>query len=312
MGPPIIDSKSEHVDEAAIKRLGVHIQAQLEALASEALAPGLYLVATPIGNLADISVRALDVLMRADIVYAEDTRTSRVLLQKYGIKTALKSYHEHSAERVRDTILKSLSDGMRVALISDAGTPLVSDPGFKLVRNAVSDGHQVFSLPGASASLAALTVAGLPTDCFLFLGFLPNKSGERRSRLEAIKNLSATLLFFEVPTRLEPMLSDLLEVLGARDVVIARELTKRHEEVRRGELDKFSELLEGMTLKGECVVVVGPAVGREVSDEEIIASLGEVLKHESLRDAAKRVASAFGVQKTRVYELGLAIKDAKR
>ena len=292
----------------AVERLGHHIRAELDRLEGELLSCGLYLVATPIGHLGDITVRALRLLMRADVIYAEDTRRARVLLSHYGITAKLHSYHEHNAERERGRILRRLGDGQRVALISDAGTPLVSDPGYKLVRAVISEGFEVFSLPGASASLAALSVAGLPTDCFMFAGFLSGKSGERRSRIKTLSRVPATLLFYESPSRLGATLADLADVLGARPAAVARELTKRYEEVLRGSLDELARAIIDQAIKGECVIVVGPPQVTDVSDKEIITELEVRLCSESLRDAAKSVARDLGVSKARVYDLGLTLK----
>src|SRR5262245_20113934 len=197
------------------------------------LLPGLYLVATPIGNLADISLRALAVLSRADLIAAEDTRHSRKLLSHFGIKGGLIPYHEHNAAKERPRLLARIKAGFSVALISDAGTPLISDPGYKLVREAREAGLHVTSVPGTSASLAALTSSGLPTDAFLFAGFLPVKSGPRRKRLEELKGAPATLIFYESASRLGASLADMVLVFGGREAAVAKELTKLHESVAR-------------------------------------------------------------------------------
>ena len=275
--------------------------------------PGLYLVATPIGNLADITLRALAVLSRADVIYAEDTRHSLRLLAHYGIShvIALKSYHEHNAARRRPVIIAALERGERVALISDAGMPLVSDPGFKLVREVVEAGHPVFCIPGPSACLAALSSSGLPTDAFLFSGFLPSKAGARQARLRALKPVEATLIFYEAPSRVGALIGELREVFGERRAVVARELTKLHEEVMRGSLDELMRRLEGVSLKGECVVLVGPPASRHIRDEDIIARLTSCLQDMSLRDGAREVAFELDVAKSRVYELGLKLKNKK-
>jgi 16S rRNA (cytidine1402-2'-O)-methyltransferase len=272
------------------------------------LAPGLYVVATPIGNLADISLRALAVLARADLIAAEDTRHSRKLLSHFGIRSELTPYHEHNAAKERPKLLARIKAGA-VALISDAGTPLVSDPGYKLVREALDDGLSVTSIPGASAVMAALTIAGLPTDAFLFGGFLPVKSGARRKRLEELKRTPATLLLFETGSRLAKSLGDMAEVLGPREATLAKELTKLHETVTRGTLDHLAASLGDAALKGEFVVVIAPpaAADAEASDEAVAAALEDALVQMSFRDAVREVADRFGLKRSRVYDLGLAL-----
>jgi len=284
-----------------LARIGDEMQRHLDA----ALAPGLYVVATPIGNLGDITLRALSVLARADMVLCEDTRHSRTLLSHYGIGTPARPYHEHNAARERPRVLADLQAGRRVALISDAGTPLISDPGWKLVRECLDAGHRVEALPGASATLAALAVAGLPTDAFFFAGFLPPKTAGRRARIAELAAVPATLVVFEAPSRVAETLADLAAVLGDRPAALARELTKLHEEVRRAPLASLAAQLEGETLKGEAVILVGPPGEANVSDTDIAARLESALQTMSLRDAAKVVAEALGVPKTRVYDLGL-------
>lgn len=285
------------------------VTADLERQLSEILAPGLYLVATPIGHLADISLRALSVLARADVIYCEDTRHSRTLVAHYGVGRPLKPYHEHNAEEQRPRIMAELAAGRRVALISDAGTPLVSDPGYKLVRDAIDAGHHVVAIPGASAVMAAICVAGLPTDRFLFAGFLPPRSGARKGRIAELAASPATLVFFEAPTRVAESLADLADVLGPRPAAVARELTKLHEDVRRGTLPDLAAAFAGAPPKGEIVVLVGPPLERVASDETIAGELSGVLDHMSLRDAAKTVAERLSVPKSRVYELGLKLKS---
>jgi 16S rRNA (cytidine1402-2'-O)-methyltransferase len=291
-------------------RLGLAARAadSLRALLADPLAPGLYLVATPIGNLADITLRALATLDRADVVYCEDTRHSRTLLTHFAISRPTRAYHEHNAERERPRVLAELAAGKSVALISDAGTPLISDPGYKLVREAVAAGHRVMSLPGASATLAALGAAGLPTDAFLFAGFLPPRAGARRARLGELKAVPATLVFFEAPTRLADSLADIAAVLGAREAAVARELTKLHEEVRRGAAVELSQWAAEAAPRGEMVILVSPPVAEEVADETIAARLEVLLADMSLRDAAKAVAEELGVPKSRAYDLGLALR----
>ena len=274
-----------------------HLDAELDS--------GLYVVSTPIGNLGDISLRAIAVLARADAVLCEDTRHSRTLLSHYGVGTPARPYHEHNAAKERPRVLADLTAGQRIALISDAGTPLVSDPGWKLVRDAIDAGHRVEALPGASATLTALAVGGLPTDAFLFAGFLPPKSVGRRARIAELSAVPATLVFFEAPSRVAEAVADLAAVLGPRPAALARELTKLHEEVRRAPLDQLAAELDGVAVKGEVVILVGPPQEAAVTDDAISARLVPALEEMSLRDAAKAVADALGVPKSRVYDLGL-------
>ena len=274
------------------------------------LPPGLYLVATPIGNLADVSLRALAVLARANIIAAEDTRHSRKLLSHFGVTGELTPYHEHNAARERPRLLARIGAGFSVALISDAGTPLISDPGYKLVRDALDAGLLVSSIPGPSAALAALTSSGLPTDTFLFAGFLPPKSGPRRARLEELKTVPATLVFFEASSRVAKSLADLASVLAQRDAVVAKELTKLHEGLTRGSLSELAaQFADADELKGEFVIVVAPPSAEDVSatDDVIVASLTAALQKESFRDAVRSVAEMLNVKRSRVYELGLAL-----
>ncbi|MBX9588898.1 MAG: 16S rRNA (cytidine(1402)-2'-O)-methyltransferase [Hyphomonadaceae bacterium] len=273
-----------------------------------ALPPGLYLVATPIGNLADITLRALAALARADVIYCEDTRHSRTLLAHYSIARPLRPYHEHNAERERPRILAELTAGGTVALISDAGTPLVSDPGYKLVRDCLSAGLPVTSLPGPSALLAAIGSAGLATDTFLFAGFLPARQGARRARLDELNTVPATLVFFEAPSRLAESLADVAAVLGARETAVARELTKLHEEIRRGTADALAQWAADHAPKGEMVILVGPPLAQAVTDDAIAARLEPLIDRMSLSEAAKAVADALGVAKGRAYDVGLALK----
>lgn len=282
----------------------------LADLMARPLQPALYLVATPIGNLADISLRALSILARADLIAAEDTRHSKKLLSHFALRRELTPYHEHNAEKERPRLLARLRAGQSVALISDAGTPLISDPGYKLVREALEAGLMAISIPGPSASLAALTSSGLPTDTFLFGGFLPPKSGSRRGRLEALKAVPATLILFESASRLGKSLADMADLLGSREAAVAKELTKLHETVTRGRLDRLAADFSGETLKGEFVVVVAPPAAdqSEPSDETIVEQLAKALKLESFRDAVRSVAEVLNVSRARVYELGLKLK----
>ncbi len=281
--------------------------------ATRQLEPGLYLVATPIGNLADLTLRARAVLAAADLVACEDTRTTARLLSAHGIDTQTTPYHDHNAPRARPALLRRLGEGARVALVSDAGTPLISDPGYKLVRAALDAGHRVVPVPGASAPVAALCASGLPTDRFYFHGFLPQKKQARRRAIEEIAGLGATCIFFESAKRLHATLADLAEILGERDAVIARELTKLYEEFRRGTLGHLRDGLaaEGPP-KGEVVLLVGPpAAGAEtVSDDEVDRLLREALKQGGTRDAARAVAERTRRPRKALYERAVALKDA--
>jgi 16S rRNA (cytidine1402-2'-O)-methyltransferase len=279
------------------------------ALDDAPLEPGLYVVATPIGNLRDITLRALDVLARADLVLAEDTRVAAKLLGAFGLSARLERYDEHGAERTRPRALQALAEGGRVALVSDAGTPLVSDPGYRLVREAAEAGHPVIPVPGASALLAGLSVAGLPTDRFLFAGFPPPKSAARQSFLAELAGLRATLIFFEGGSRLAESLADMAKVLGAeREAVVCRELTKLYETVARGPLHELATDPRFAAPKGEIVVLVGP--GREVqaSAADADAALAEALSRLKPADAAAEVAKALGLPRRDLYKRALALK----
>lgn len=274
------------------------------------LAPGLYIVATPIGNLGDMTERAIATLNGADVVACEDTRVTAVLLRRYGITTPMLSYHDHNADRVRPQLMERLAAGEAIALVSDAGTPLISDPGYKLVRDCAATGIATVPLPGASALLAALVVAALPTDQVLFAGFLPAKGTARRGTISTMKTLQATLVFYESPQRLAESLADLAAVLGDRPAAVCRELTKLHEEVRRGGLaDLAATYGAADTPKGEVVVVVGgaPADQAEVDDDAIDAALKDAMATMSVRDAAAAVATALGQPRRVVYAKALAL-----
>ncbi|MET0639795.1 MAG: 16S rRNA (cytidine(1402)-2'-O)-methyltransferase [Hyphomicrobium sp.] len=287
-------------------------QSVIAGLLTEPLAPGLYLVATPIGNLGDITLRALSVLARADVVYCEDTRHSAKLLHHYAISTRTRPFHDHNEERESERIIGELKSDKRVAIISDAGTPLLSDPGFKLVRAVAGEGIPVFAIPGASALLSALTVSGLPTDAFFFAGFLPPKQAARRSRLSELSQIPGTLVFYEAPHRVTVTISDMAQLLGGRRAAIARELTKLHEDIVRGSLAELVEATAGDDLKGEVAIVVGPEQAVPVSDDVLTARLADALEVMSLKDAAKALADELGVPKARVYGLGLKARDARR
>jgi 16S rRNA (cytidine1402-2'-O)-methyltransferase len=279
------------------------------ALSDAPLAPGLYLVATPIGNLRDITLRALDVLAAADLVLAEDTRVTGKLLAAYGVSKRLERYDEHAAARARPKVLAALAQGGRVALVSDAGTPLVSDPGYRLVVQALEAGAAVWPIPGASAALAALSVAGLPTDRFLFAGFPPPKSAARRTFLEGLGSVRATLILFEGASRLGASLADMAAVLGARPAAVARELTKLHETIARGDLASLAADPALAAPKGEVVIVVAPPPEEAASaPEDVDAALAEATRRLSPADAAREVAAATGLPRRELYRRALALK----
>jgi 16S rRNA (cytidine1402-2'-O)-methyltransferase len=280
---------------SVVREIGRHMAAPI--------APGLHIVATPIGALGDITLRALSTLARVDLVCCEDTRRSAPLLKHFGIDRPLRPYHEHNAEAERPRLLADLANGRRIALISDAGTPLISDPGYKLVRAALDAGHRVMAVPGPSAVTAALSCAGLPTACFLFAGFLPARQAARRTRIAELQTLDATLVLFETGPRLAEAIGDLRDVLGARAVVIARELTKFHEEVVRGDLQTLDAA--ALTTLGEHVILVAPPAARDVSDAEIAHALATLGPSATVRDAARHVADTLGVARSRVYTLAL-------
>ncbi len=280
------------------------------ALDDAPLAPGLYVVATPIGNLRDITLRALDVLNQADLVLAEDTRVSGKLLAAFGIKAKLERHDEHAAERVRPKVMAALADGQRVAIVSDAGTPLISDPGYRLVREAAAAGHAVHPIPGASAVLAGLSAAGLPTDRFLFVGFPPPKSAARRTFLEEFAGVRATLVFFEGGSRLADSLADMASVLGGeREAVVCRELTKLYETFYRGPLSTLAADPKLDAPKGEIVILVAPGRETEASAADADAALTEALARLKPADAAAEVAKALGLPRRDLYRRALELKQ---
>jgi len=272
-----------------------------------ALTGGLHVVATPIGNLRDITLRALDVLAAADLIACEDTRITRRLLDHYGIATPLTPYHEHNAAAARPKLLARLAEGAALALVSDAGTPLISDPGFKLVRAAREAGHPVTALPGPSAALAALATCGLPTDRFFFEGFLPAKGTQRRARITELRHLPATLVLFESGARVGACLADLAQGLGPRAAAICRELTKLHEEVRRGDLGELAAHYAGdAETRGELVILVAPPEPlAEAVDLDTL--LREALGRLSVKEAVLEIASVTGRPRREVYQRALAL-----
>jgi 16S rRNA (cytidine1402-2'-O)-methyltransferase len=281
------------------------------ALDTAPLAPGLYVVATPIGNLRDITLRALDVLNAADLVLAEDTRVAAKLLQAYGLSAKLERYDEHAAERGGARALAALAEGKRVALVSDAGTPLISDPGYRIVREAAAAGYEVFPIPGASALLAGLSAAGLPTDRFLFAGFPPPKSASRRTFLEELAPIRATLVFFEGGSRLAASLADMAAALGEREAVVCRELTKLYETLYRGPLSVLAADPKLDAPKGEIVILVGPGHEAEATAGDIDTALADALIRLRPAEAAAEVAKALGLSRRDVYQRAMAMRAGK-
>jgi 16S rRNA (cytidine1402-2'-O)-methyltransferase len=280
-----------------------------QAVAAPKVPPGLYLVATPIGNLSDVTLRALETLAAVEAIACEDTRVTKRLLDRYAITTPLSIYHDHNAEIARPKILARLAAGAAIALVSDAGTPLISDPGFKLVQAAQAAGHAVTAVPGASAVLAALTASGLPTDRFFFDGFLPTREAARRTRIDELADLPATLVFFETGPRIAAMLDDVAARLGERPAAVCRELTKLHEEIRRGEVAALAlAYRDGAETRGEFVVVVGPPAKSEPGEAiDLDGMLERALATASLKDAVEAVAAATGQKRRIVYQRALAL-----
>ncbi len=283
------------------------VGAALEKELASPLPPGLYLVATPIGNLGDISLRALGVLARAEHICCEDTRQTQKLVSHYNLSAQLSAYHDYNAARERPKILKWLAGGASVALVSDAGTPLISDPGYKLVREAAAEGITITSIPGASALLAGLTVSGLPTDSFFFAGFLPPREAAARKRLEVLSAVPGTLILFETASQLDRTLLILGEIFRGRELVIARELTKRFEEVIRTKLP--AEELIGHDWKGEFVLLVAPPADEIASEDDVRTAIRAALKRSSLRDAVEEVRRTLRVPRKQVYDLALKFQN---
>ncbi|MFU1682480.1 16S rRNA (cytidine(1402)-2'-O)-methyltransferase [Phaeobacter piscinae] len=272
------------------------------------LPSGLYFVATPIGTARDITLRALDVLASADLIAAEDTRSLRKLMEIHGVPLngrQIVAYHDHSGAGARARLLTALEAGQSVAYASEAGMPLIADPGYDLSRAAAEAGHLVTVAPGASAALAALTLAGLPTDAFFFAGFLPNASGARRKRLEELTAVPGTLVFYELPKRIAASLRDMAAVLGDRPAALCREITKKFEEVRRDSLLTLAEGLDQAPVKGEIVVLVDRARGASVSDGDLDSDLRAALKDNSVKDAASIVAEMHNLPRRKIYQLAL-------
>lgn len=276
------------------------------------LTPGLYLIATPIGNARDITLRALDLLAAADVLVAEDTRSLRRLMEIHGVALGdrpLLAYHDHNGARMRPRLMAELEAGRSVLYASEAGTPMISDPGFDLARAASEAGHAVTSAPGASAVITALTLAGLPTDRFLFAGFLPNAGGPRKTVLRDLSGVPATLVFYESPRRLPDMLEAAQEVLGDREAAVCRELTKKFEETRRGRLSDLAKHYRESPARGEVVVVIGKGDSASVREIDLEHEVNKALETMSVRDAADFVSARFGVKRRPVYQLAMRLSD---
>jgi 16S rRNA (cytidine1402-2'-O)-methyltransferase len=277
--------------------------------------PGiLYIVATPIGNLEDLTIRALRILKEVDLIAAEDTRHSRKLLDHYGVKTALTSYHEHNEKPKAQKLVERMQGGERVALISDAGTPLLSDPGYRLVREAIRAGIPISPVPGPSALLAALSASGLPVESFVFEGFLPAKKGERREKLQSLSGEARTLVFYETPHRLKECLADIREILGEREMVLARELSKWHEEFLRGSTGELILRLADQEVRGEFTLVVSGTTGETAAADNLVLAEIRKLKSEGMRvkDIAALLGEKYALAKREVYRKILQLENAKQ
>lgn len=280
---------------------------------SKPLSAGLYFVATPIGSARDMTLRGLDILASADLIAAEDTRTARKLMEIHGVPLngrKVVAFHDHSGESAVARLVADMKAGKSVAYVSEAGTPLVADPGFELGRAAIAEGVVVTSAPGASAVLAALTVSGLATDRFAFVGFLPSGKKQRETEIATLRDVPFTLVFYESPKRVGEMLGNLCEILGCeREAVVCRELTKKFEEVTRGSLGELAAEFQGRSVKGELVVLVGRAGAVAVADDDVDAALREAMKTMRVKDAATVVAGALGLPRRQVYQMALTLGD---
>ena len=287
-------------------------QTQPAAVMADRLEPGLYLVATPIGTARDITLRALDVLNAADLLAAEDTRTLRHLMAIHGIPLRgrrIVAYHDHNADRARPAILAAITQGQAVAYCSDAGTPLVADPGFRLARDVAEAGGRTHAVPGASAVLAALSVAGQPSDRFLFAGFAPSQKAARRRWLDEIAGIDATLVIFESPRRVKEILEDLWKIDPDRDMTVCRELTKKFEQVLRGTVGELRDSAPAEGLRGEVVLVLAPPTAVAAADDDVRGALQDRLGRMTVRDAAAEVASLTGWPRKDVYRMALSMQE---
>jgi 16S rRNA (cytidine1402-2'-O)-methyltransferase len=280
-----------------------------QTLSAPKPAGGLYLVATPIGNLGDITLRALETLAGVDIIACEDTRITRRLTERYAISAQLKPYHEHNAAEARPKILAHLAQGASIALVSDAGTPLISDPGFKLVREVCAAGFRVNALPGPSSVLAALSVAALPTNRFFFEGFLPPKQTARRARLTELSRLDATLVLFESGSRVQDTLADLAAIMGTRDAAICREMTKMHEDISRASLTELAQSAAELETRGEFVLVIGPKAegAQAMTADEVDNLLRDRLVRDSVKDAVAHAVEVSGRPRREIYARALEL-----
>jgi 16S rRNA (cytidine1402-2'-O)-methyltransferase len=301
-------SRSDDAEGSADRTfsLGGHV------LTAPKAAPGLHLVATPIGNLGDITLRALETLAAVDIIACEDTRITRRLTERYAISALLKPYHEHNAALARPKILERLAQGASIALVSDAGTPLISDPGFKLVREVCAAGFQVIALPGPSSVLTALAVAALPTDRFFFEGFLPPKQTARRTRLIELSRIDATLVMFESGNRVQDTLADLAGIMGDRDAAICREMTKLHEEIKRGPVSQLALAADTLETRGEFVLVIGPPAGTAImAADQLDELLLNSLRHDSVKDAVAHAVELSGRPRREIYARALELSKQR-
>ena len=282
-------------------------------MASCQLNDGLTLIATPIGNLRDITHRAIDALLKADQILCEDKRVSRKLLSRYNITTKLTAYHEHNANSLRPKIIKALQEGKKIALISDAGTPNISDPGYKLIESCLENNIEVSTVPGPTAVIAALSISGLPTNNFYFGGFLPSKTIARKKTFASLQKLDTTLIFYESPARLVECLRDAMEYFSGRQAVVARELTKLHEEVKRGELSKLYDFFKLTSrVRGEIVFLIAPPEDvPNLNEGEIIELLQQRLSEQTLKDTVKAIANEHKISRSLLYKLALKIKDKR-
>ena len=282
---------------------------QIQIGTPQAIIPGLYLVATPIGNLRDISLRALDILHGVDEVYCEDTRVTGKLFKAFNVQKPLSIYNDHSHQKTRDTIIQTITQGKAIALVSDAGTPLISVPGYKLVRACQEAGVPVSAVPGANAPLTALQLSGLPTDAFSFIGFLPSKVQARREVLQKWMGNSAPVIAFESANRISKTLEDLIDIAEGCEIVIARELTKRFEEILRGRAQELFQRVNEKPLKGELVLIISQRKKQSVSESDVKAMLSQALKDFSVKDASEKIAMETGWAKKQLYDMALQLKS---